>query len=308
MPRPRSSGRAQEPAVTIAHVLRRAALHLSSAERGELPAVPPVAGPGVEEDRDGPSCRAAAGPRRGRRRVWTAGMNDVAPAAVAVAVDVAQPLGVAEAVEAEAVGLLGQRVVRAGRVEHRLEVLDQVEAPARAGEVRHRVGRDPQRGDRDVGGGHLASSVTDAVVEGDRRVGEGGEGGGERRAEEASLGPPSTTNRFSTPWSRGQLVGDAQRGVDAAVERAVDVGEEPVDGPDLVAAGRRGVSARHRAVAAWRRPGRSSASQAISSSSVVWRKTRSGGRACRGRSSHRRRLSRAAASGGGRRSDRLGEK
>ena len=235
MPRPRSSGRAHEPAVTIRTRSPRASLSAVERQRRRSPSSC-ASGRAGRRGRPWPGRRgrAASAPRRGtpsgRPRARTRCPRRGSRAGRCRAAG-----GVLHsAVEAEPVGLLGQRVVGAGGVEHRLEVLDQVAAAPGALDVGHGIGGDPQRGDRDVGRGDaLQPGAGPAVEELERGIGQAGEGGGQRRRAGRLVGCGHDHEAVLHAVLAGQVVGDAERGVDAAVERAVDVGDEPVDGADV---------------------------------------------------------------------------
>src|SRR6185503_4824304 len=122
------------------------------------------------------------------------------------------------AVEAEPVGLLGERVVGACGVEAWLEVLDQVKAAPGVGEVGDQVGGVPLGRDRDIGRGHrrqVGAGV--AAAEGDQRVGDRGEGGGDGGADVGLVGCPGDHELVADTVVTGQFVSDSQGGVDAAV-------------------------------------------------------------------------------------------
>ena len=89
--------------------------------------------------------------------------------------------------------------------------------------------------------------------------------------KKASFGAAITTKRFCDAVVACEVVGDAERGVDAAVERAVDVGDEPVQRPDRLGPAAAARTRADRSSAASAR--QTSASQYDSASSARWRNT-----------------------------------
>ena len=189
----------------------------------------------------------ALGPGRAIERVGlevAAEVEVVGLHAVVAAQHLREPPAVGDAVEAEAIGRLGQQRLAAGRVEGRLEVRDAVAARAQGRGGEHRVRGLPAGGEDDVGvldarahvahlgadvgqpGAHVAAVLLDvpavAVVE----VDDAGVAGLLERADEAE-------HRGVAAGGRARRDGDPGDGERLARRVRRGRGEDPAAGGDL---------------------------------------------------------------------------
>ena len=145
--------------------------------------------------------------------------------------------------------MLGQGVEGARRVEHGLEVLDEIEAASLVGGASCEVGGGPHGGDRRIGRKHAVGVECEGVVIDDGAVGQRPKGGGDPRPIPPLVVVYGSGHHHETvlhPVVYSQVIGQSENGVDAPVERVLEFGHEPIDSLHLLATAHSQMALSHR--------------------------------------------------------------